>query len=514
VALAAQSNGVTVSNLAVEAGTVTFSVSWEETGMPAPWSDSVWVFVDYNNAGKMERLPLLPGATLTGTSAPGVGRVIEESGSDQGVWVVGNARSAGSFSATVQLPAATAGLAGVCAYASNYPPVGKYITATHILFTGTPPYALALKHENGSMLTDQSGGNNYYVPAGYTVQSFTDKTGAPGGIKCITPTAQALVASASGFCTGAPGVQLSLSGTQSGAKYWLYRNGSAIGTVLPGSGSAAAFNGTYTAGSYTARSVKAGAFCEVAMNGTALVTAVPLPETPKIAVSASTVCQNTNVIFNVSNLVAGATYTWSGAPAGVSGGAGNATYTVAAATNVKSASVYARVASGGITCQSADAATVTVSVVVPAAPAVAGATFCYGLPGQLQATAASGANVAWYDAPTGGNLLANGNVLPLTPLCNASTPYYAEARTMNNCVSDRIQADYTVHQCVINGSCPCFESGDISSNVTPAVCSAFDAGQIGSAVAPVACSVFDAGQIGLARAPAACVSFNAGWIGN
>jgi hypothetical protein len=62
VILAAQ-NGVTVSGLAINAGTATFNVSWKNTGMPELWSDSVWVFVDYNNAGKMERLPLLPGAT-------------------------------------------------------------------------------------------------------------------------------------------------------------------------------------------------------------------------------------------------------------------------------------------------------------------------------------------------------------------------------------------------------------------------------------------------------------------
>ncbi|MDR2448904.1 MAG: hypothetical protein LBD52_02975 [Prevotellaceae bacterium] len=116
-------NGVSVSNLAINAGAVTFNVSWEKAGMPALWSDTVWVFVDYNNAGVMTRLPLDAGATLTATSAPGVGRVIQYSDNNKGVWVVGNARSAGSFSATVQLLAATTDIVGACAYASNYPPV-------------------------------------------------------------------------------------------------------------------------------------------------------------------------------------------------------------------------------------------------------------------------------------------------------------------------------------------------------------------------------------------------------
>jgi hypothetical protein len=74
VMLTAQNgNGVKVSNLSVDAGTVTFNVSWQ-TPMPmALWSDTVWVFVDYNDAGVMKRLPVT-GATLTATSTIGVVR--------------------------------------------------------------------------------------------------------------------------------------------------------------------------------------------------------------------------------------------------------------------------------------------------------------------------------------------------------------------------------------------------------------------------------------------------------
>ncbi|MDR2449272.1 MAG: hypothetical protein LBD52_04855, partial [Prevotellaceae bacterium] len=141
VALAAQAgNGVTVSELVLNAGTVTFDVSWQNTGMPAVWSDTVWVFVDYNNAGKMERLPLSTGATLTETSAPGFSRVETVAGNDKGVWVVGNARTVTSFSATVQLFTGITTATGACAYASNYPPLGEYTTANSISFTGTPMY--------------------------------------------------------------------------------------------------------------------------------------------------------------------------------------------------------------------------------------------------------------------------------------------------------------------------------------------------------------------------------------
>jgi uncharacterized protein (TIGR02145 family) len=170
--LAAQ-NGVTVSGLAIDAGTVTFNVSWQ-TPMPvALWSDSVWVFVDYNNAGKMERLPLSPGATLT-TTSPG-GKVIEEPDNNKGVWVAGNARSAGSFSAMVKLLTEVKNVAGACAYASNYPPMG-YIATNVITFTGTAPYTVMLE----GVPEPQTAGSHYMV--GGTIASFTDKTGAPGRI--------------------------------------------------------------------------------------------------------------------------------------------------------------------------------------------------------------------------------------------------------------------------------------------------------------------------------------------
>jgi hypothetical protein len=175
-------NGVKVSELAISSGTVTFNVSWTNTGMPTPWSDTVWVFVDYNKNGVMTRLPLSTGATLTETSAPGVGKVREEPGNNQGVWVVGNARTQGSFSATVQLLTEITGFGGACAYASNYPPVGVFKDGDGVSFTGTPVYDLVFKDSNREQQNWQLSAGLYKVPNSYTLVSFSDKTGAPGKI--------------------------------------------------------------------------------------------------------------------------------------------------------------------------------------------------------------------------------------------------------------------------------------------------------------------------------------------
>ena len=191
----AAQNGVTVSGLAIETGSptvVTFNVSWDKNNptMPAVWSDSVWVFVDYNDGVEMKRLPLLPGATLTESSSD-AGKVIEVPGNSLGVWIAGNAKTAssGSFSATVQLLTATTTASGACVYASNYPPVGEYTSTTDVSFTGTPNYTVWLTHTlSGATLTDRSDGNYTLFP-GYVITAFTDATGAPGTFHCIPPAA-------------------------------------------------------------------------------------------------------------------------------------------------------------------------------------------------------------------------------------------------------------------------------------------------------------------------------------
>jgi hypothetical protein len=186
VVLAAQ-NGIKLSNLAVNADTVTFDLHWTLPMPSVTWSDTVWVFVDYNIAGRMKRLPLRTGATLTATSAPGTAQVVEEPGNNNGVWVIGNARDAGRFSASVRLLAAVNNIIGACAYASNYHPGGTYTSPTSIVLSGSPMFSITMRHTDGSLITTQSN-SPYLVPAGYTPIAFTDATGMPGRLGCIPMT--------------------------------------------------------------------------------------------------------------------------------------------------------------------------------------------------------------------------------------------------------------------------------------------------------------------------------------
>jgi uncharacterized protein (TIGR02145 family) len=141
--------------------------------MPTLWSDTVWVFVDYNKNGVMKRLPVTSATASAGT-------VIKVPNNDKGVWVAGNARSASSFSTTIKLFTSVKDVAGACAYASNYPPAGEYKNnATEISLTGTSPYEISLTYSGGGSVTVKSG-DTFILPCNYSVTSFTDATGTPG----------------------------------------------------------------------------------------------------------------------------------------------------------------------------------------------------------------------------------------------------------------------------------------------------------------------------------------------
>jgi hypothetical protein len=105
-------------------------------------------------------------------------------------------------------------------------------------------------------------------------------------------------------------------------------------------------------------------------SNTYTVEVLAVPATPTITASATAVCQGTDVVFNVANPVAGATYTWSSNAGGTASGTGNSTCTVSGATSgEKNVSVYVSEASKGVTCRSGDANAMKTTVVqVPDTP--------------------------------------------------------------------------------------------------------------------------------------------------
>jgi uncharacterized protein (TIGR02145 family) len=271
VVLSAQS----VSGLLVEPGTVTFNVSWDKPDVPG---GKVWVFVDYNQNGVMQRL-------LVSDATASAGTAITVSGNDKGAWVI-NSENVDNFSATVTLSFnPSVAVSGACAYVSGYPPEAEYAAADRISLTGTPMYNIVLKNAGNDTIYRTSGAD-FNILGGYALVSFTDATGAPGIIKCIPPATYTLNVSASSFCAGSEGVTFALSGTESGRDYQLYRDNSAVVDAVlngTGTGSAETFTGTFdNAGTYTALSIADELYCAIAMSGSHVVIENPLPANPDV----------------------------------------------------------------------------------------------------------------------------------------------------------------------------------------------------------------------------------------
>jgi len=96
----------------------------------------------------------------------------------------------------------------------------------------------------------------------------------------------------------------------------------------------------------------------------------------------------------------------------------------------------------------------------PVTPAAQNDTACYGTSVALTASANPSGTYQWYDAPTGGNLLATGNVYNTPVLKNAAT-YYVQANN-GGCISQRAQVNVAVRPQLpvpsVSGAIICYAS--------------------------------------------------------
>jgi hypothetical protein len=201
----------------------------------------------------------------------------------------------------------------------------------------------------------------HFTSSGTTCQSNT--SGTVSAVVAAMPAAATITTSASTVCQGT-NVVFRISSPVTGATYtWSVNPASPAGTVS-GTGDrsytvSGATTGTKSVTAY-ARLTSSGTTCQSNTSATVSAVVATMPDVPKITASASTVCKGTNAVFTASGTT-GATYTWSSG--GTASGTGNGTYTVSGATTgTKSVTAYARFTSSGTTCQSANAATVTLTV--------------------------------------------------------------------------------------------------------------------------------------------------------
>ncbi|HEX2967503.1 MAG TPA: T9SS type A sorting domain-containing protein [Bacteroidales bacterium] len=133
-------------------------------------------------------------------------------------------------------------------------------------------------------------------------------------LNAASPVAYNVTGSGS-YCEGGSGLNVGLSGSETGASYQLFRDAVATGLPINGTGASLDF-GAQTAGTYTITGTNLTGSTQ--MNGSAVITAIPLPAQPgDFIVSSPVVYQGaTGVTYSVPSDPS-VTYTWSYSGTGV-----------------------------------------------------------------------------------------------------------------------------------------------------------------------------------------------------
>ncbi len=110
------------------------------------------------------------------------------------------------------------------------------------------------------------------------------------------------------ICSGAPGLPIGLSGSNTGIEYQLYNGTSTVGTPVAGTGSALSFGTFTTAGTYTIVAHNPFTTCVSNMTGTAVIVVNPLP-TPFTVTGGGSYCAGgAGVHVGLSGSQVGVTY--------------------------------------------------------------------------------------------------------------------------------------------------------------------------------------------------------------
>jgi len=320
------------------------------------------------------------------------------------------------------------------------PPAAPTVSGTNTICSG----AVTTLHATGAGTIDwfstSSGGTSLITSPDFTTPSLSATTTyyvqstVNTCISARTPVTVTVNAVPSAPIVPAPpptcyGTSAVLTPTGPGGTYEWY-NAQAGGVLL------------FTGPSFTTPPLTASTtyYVQVTNGCTSARTAVNVPVTPAPpapSASGAIICSGASATLTAT--APGGTYEWYNAASG-----GTLLFTGASFTTpalVANTTYYVQAIVAG--CISARTQVDVTIFPPPAAPVASGAAVCPGSPATLNVTSPSG-NYAWYDAPTGGNLLAAGPVY-ITPALNATTTYYVEFINSGGCSSTRTAVTATVN---------------------------------------------------------------------
>jgi PKD repeat protein len=210
------------------------------------------------------------------------------------------------------------------------------------------------------------------------------------------------------YCFGGTGTLVGLTGSQSGVTYQLFNNGTAVGTPLPGNGSAINFGNQTLAGNYTVTGTRIGDGCSTDMGNSVNIAINPLPVAN--AGSDFTIPFGISTTINGSASGGSGVYTYSWSPlANIAMGANTATPLT---TNLYSNTAFNFQVTDAKGCISNDQVIISLSgsalnVIASANPIQICAD---GSQSQLFATASGGSGVysySWSSIPAGSPVWAS-----------------------------------------------------------------------------------------------------------
>ena len=177
------------------------------------------------------------------------------------------------------------------------------------------------------------------------------------------------------YCSGTSGLNIGLSGSNSGTNYQLYTGTSPVGSAIAGTGSSLDF-GLHTAGTYLVVATNVATGCTNTMTGTAVITSVMLTPTVSIGLTpGGTICAGATITFSAVPVNGGTapTYAWTvnGVAAGTSGAY---TYIPVNGDIVGVTMTSSLPCALPLTVSSADALTVITPVITASSTSVCGGT--------------------------------------------------------------------------------------------------------------------------------------------
>ncbi|MEI6885124.1 MAG: T9SS type A sorting domain-containing protein [Bacteroidota bacterium] len=215
------------------------------------------------------------------------------------------------------------------------------------------------------------------------------------------------------YCSTASGLAVGLSNSQLGVLYRLIKNGTPVGSWIPGTGSALAF-GTQTFGTYTVTAYRKATYITNTMTGSAVVNQSTV--LPTIAGNATVCAGSTGNVYTTEALMTG--YVWVVSAGGIITAGGLPTSNFVTVTwstaGAKTVSVNYTNSFG---CTAAAPTVYNVTVNALPAPAITGtATACSGSAGNVYTTQTGMTGYNWI--VTGGTVTAGAGTSAITVTWN------------------------------------------------------------------------------------------------